>query len=360
MFTEKAINHAEACRYCWMCRHCCPVGLVTGKEGNNARAKGLLVSMDGRNIPLDADAMKLMYECCLCKACTNDCATAYDPSIFILEARTKAVVDGLVPANVQTVIDRVLAGNLSESAVDADLAKKIAALPNKADTVLYLGELARKDASAMANAVIDLLTKAKVEFAVLDEEPATGAQLGELIGYTAEVKAAAEACMNALAGAKTIVVLDPTDAAFIKHQWTEWDVLKADVVTATEYVAALVKDGKLAPKKLGLKAAYHDPERLARDLDETEAAREIMAAMGVEVAELFLNKKLTKSCGSAVMAQTHPAIVAEMAAARWSDVAFLDGTSLITSCPVSYSIMSADVPAGMEIEDLFVLLNSAC
>mgnify|MGYP007094866819 CR=1 FL=1 len=45
MFSEKAKKHADACRFCWMCRHLCPVQLVTGKETNTPRAKGLLVSM---------------------------------------------------------------------------------------------------------------------------------------------------------------------------------------------------------------------------------------------------------------------------------------------------------------------------
>ena len=45
MFSEKAYKNAEACRFCWMCRHLCPVQLVTGKETNTPRAKGLLVSM---------------------------------------------------------------------------------------------------------------------------------------------------------------------------------------------------------------------------------------------------------------------------------------------------------------------------
>ena len=45
MFSEKAKKHADACRFCWMCRHLCPVQLVTGKETNTPRAKGLQVSL---------------------------------------------------------------------------------------------------------------------------------------------------------------------------------------------------------------------------------------------------------------------------------------------------------------------------
>ena len=42
MFSEKSKKNADACRFCWMCRHLCPVQLVTGKETNTPRAKGLL------------------------------------------------------------------------------------------------------------------------------------------------------------------------------------------------------------------------------------------------------------------------------------------------------------------------------
>ena len=41
MFSEKAKKNADACRFCYMCRHLCPVELVTGKENNTPRAKGL-------------------------------------------------------------------------------------------------------------------------------------------------------------------------------------------------------------------------------------------------------------------------------------------------------------------------------
>ena len=45
MISQNAKKHADACRFCWMCRHLCPVGLATGKEINTPRAKGLLLSM---------------------------------------------------------------------------------------------------------------------------------------------------------------------------------------------------------------------------------------------------------------------------------------------------------------------------
>ena len=32
MISQNALHHAEKCRFCWMCRHLCPVQHQTGKE----------------------------------------------------------------------------------------------------------------------------------------------------------------------------------------------------------------------------------------------------------------------------------------------------------------------------------------
>ena len=45
MISQNAMRHAEKCRFCFMCRHLCPVQLQTGKEINTPRAKGLVLSM---------------------------------------------------------------------------------------------------------------------------------------------------------------------------------------------------------------------------------------------------------------------------------------------------------------------------
>ena len=33
MISQLASKHADKCRFCWMCRHLCPVQLQTGKDG---------------------------------------------------------------------------------------------------------------------------------------------------------------------------------------------------------------------------------------------------------------------------------------------------------------------------------------
>lgn len=71
-----------------------------------AEGKRAALSMVARGEEYDRDMAQAMYECFLCDACTNDCATGYEPPLFIREARTEAVVKNLAPSAVMGLIDR--------------------------------------------------------------------------------------------------------------------------------------------------------------------------------------------------------------------------------------------------------------
>lgn len=356
MFTEKARKNADACRFCWMCRHLCPVQLVTGKETNTPRAKGLQVSMLERGLKMEKDCAENFYHCMLCGACTNDCATGFDPLIFIREGRTQANVNGLVPDYVQKVIDRVEeTGNIYGT---TECKVCLCGLPEKAETLVWLGSTARYSTPEVANALISILNKAGVEFAVLKDEPASGSALGDLLGFVEDVRAQAQKAGAAIAetGAKKIVVLDSYDAALMRHEYKEWGIELPEIVTATAFVAELIASGKLNPSRKEEIVTYHDGSRLARDLDEHQPARDILAAMGCEIHEMWQNRRLAKCCGSAVVGQFLPELRAKVAANRWNDMLRTDAKIMIAACPQSTEALCTTVPEGCEYRDLFVML----
>ena len=361
MFSEKALKTADACRFCWMCRHLCPVELKTGREVNTPRAKGLLVSLDRRGHAIDGGSAEVMYECTLCGACTNDCATGFEPPVFIREARTHAVAEGLAPDYVEKVIaDIEQTGNMF--GLDASQRLTFDDLPETADVLLYLGDTAAFRQQGMARAAVSLLKKAGVSFAVLKNEPDTGSALGDLIGYVEETRAQAARCAAALnaSGARTVVMLDSYAAAFVKHHFAEWGIeLKPEVVTATSFVADLVASGALKPAALAMEASYHDATPLARDLAEHEPARAMIAAMGISLREMFLNRRMAKCCGSEIFKVYAPQLARLTAEGRWDDVRRAGATRLITADPQALDVLSCAVPEGMRLDDLFSLLDSA-
>lgn len=228
------------------------------------------------------------------------------------------------------------------------------------EVLVYIGEAAACRAPAMARSLLALLAKAGVSARVLEDEPASGAMLADLEGYTEDVRRQAAACAGALnaAGLPTVVVLDSYDAEIIKQHYAEWGCgIGAEVVTATAFAARLLADGRLPAKPAnGIKAACHDDDRLARSLYELEPVRALAKAAGYELCEMFNHGRLAKSCGTALALEYMPDITARVAAARWDDLARTGAKVLLTASPQAYLCLGQAVPEGCELVDLFEAL----
>lgn len=355
MISELAMRHAEKCRYCFMCRHLCPVQLQTGREINTPRAKGLVLSMVNKKAAeFDRDMAKIMYECLLCDACVNDCATGYQPPLYIREARTYAVVNDLAPDAVMQCIENIeTSGNIYGT-------KKNSFGREGTDVLVYIGEVAACKVPQMAENLLSVLKKAGVSAKVLESEPASGAMLADLIGYVDEVAQQAQICANAInaAGLPTLVVLDSYDAEIMKQHYSQWDCnIDAQIVTATEFVAGLMEEGKLTPvAPTGQLAACHDDDRLARTFYEFEPVRKLTRAAGYNLTEMFNKERLAKSCGSAVTLAYMPEIVRKVAAGRWEDLLRTQSKIIITANPQAYLCLQQSIPEGAELVDLYSAL----
>lgn len=357
MFSDISKKHADACRFCWMCRHLCPIQQATGKETNTPRAKGLQVSMMERGMPMDLDVARTMYECLLCGACTNDCATGFDPLIYIREARTHANVNDLVPPEVQRVIDRATDSGNIYGATQTSISFE--GIPDQGDMLVWLGETARYAVPQTAEAFMSILKKAGIPFAALKDEPSSGCSLGDLIGLVEDVRARARqaAAAIAAAGAKKMIVLDSYDAAMFLHEYQDWRIELPEIVTATAFLDQEIKSGHIVPQKKDMIVTYHDGSRLARDLDEHLPARDILAAMGCQIQEMWQNRRLATCCGSAVMGQYMPALHTKVAQGRWEHALRTEARVIVAACPQSTEALGAAVPEGCEYRDLFMMLN---
>lgn len=372
MFSEKAKKHADACRFCYMCRHLCPIELVTGKENNTPRAKGLQVSMMERGMKMDKGSAVTMYECLLCGACTADCVTGFDPLIFIREARTHAMLEGLTPDFAQKVIDKLTETGNPYGAKEAKV--NYEGIAQSGDTLVWLGNAARYAVPDVAEALFAILKKAGVAFAALRDEPTSGCELGDMIGHVEDVRLLAKAAAEAIAktGAKKVIVLDSHDAAFFLHECKDWGVELPEIVTATAFVDELIREGKLAPKKVVEIVSYHDAARLARDMGELEPARSIIKAMGADLHEMYLNEKDNKNpenkacgsfvrareCGSSIMGQMKPELSTLLCEKRYTDLLRTDSRILIAADPQATEALRRSIPEGVEYRDLFVMLAS--
>lgn len=343
-FTTKSKEHIDACRFCWMCHHVCPIGIATGLERNSVRARAMSLSLVARDaIDYTDDIIDNVYECSLCGGCMTDCVTGWDPVMFTKEARLGAALDGKLPEYIMTMVGNVLEkGNIyGETNFD-----KIPEIKGN-DTLLFLGENTR--AKGCAKAALELLDKAGVKADVLKDEPNSGYSLDFMIGAANETKTVMESCAKRLNEYKTVVCYDPCDAKVMKREYKEWGIdLSAKVVTFTELVASLIKDGKLTPKKGDGVYTVQDSPLLARDLEETQPVRDILSACG-SLNEMLLNRQYTMLASNYIMAVYMPEVMKKTAECRLVNAKNVNAKILVTTSTAEYNELSSINPDGMEI-----------
>lgn len=359
--TEKSKQHIDSCRFCWMCHHVCPIGNATGQERCTARARALGLSLVNREaLTLDEVADNL-YECGFCHACEHFCVTGWQPVMFVKEARLNCALEGKLPPYIQKLVENTLTTGNAYGVTEAapELTAAIHNHAAKTDTLLVLGVDARCRVPQAAVNAIRVLEKAGVDFTVLAEEPATGAQLDFLIGAAEETANQAKAFAAAAEGYKTVVFFDPADAVMARHEYAELGVeLKPAAVTFTAFVAELLQSGSLKLKKGQTIYTYHDPFQLSRELEETEEARQIVSACG-ELKEMLLNRGDTNWAGSLLMAEYKPEVMDMVAKERIRNATAMRYSTMVTASVSEYARLKSVCPADFTVLSLEELILSA-
>ena len=86
----------------------------------------------------------------------------------------------------------------------------------------------------------------------------------------------------------------------------------------------------------------------------------LLEAMGVQLREMFLNRRMAKCCGSEVFRQYAPDLARLTAEGRWDDMHRAEVKCMICANPQAYDVLRAAKPEGDDIENLFVLLDGLC
>ncbi len=344
--SKRANEIIDSCRFCWMCRHICPIGNATGQERNTARARAMSLSLVTRGAAeLKGDLLDNVYECALCGGCTADCATGYEPVVFTKEARLAGALEGYMPEYVAKLVENIeTSGNIyGEKEICDCLKAAIKDLPEKAEVVFFIGKDGAYRTADKAAKAVELLKKAGVDFTVNKYEPNSGYDMDFLIGAAAETKAVMQKTAEVLngMGAKKIVCYDPADAKVFLREYKEYGIeLNAEVVTFTAFLSQLVADGKLAVKKSAKVFTFQDPALLSRDLEETAEARKVLSACG-DVAEMLLFGKATMLAGNLIMNEYIPGVMKLVAENRWENAQNVDTKVLVTASPAEYAMLAA-------------------
>jgi len=369
------------CKYCvahgapdWM--PACPsyeyYGFNTYGGGKVQIARGLATG----TIDFDGDVAEAAYRCTTCGACVDRCFNAwlcteeFNPVVLTEALREEAVRRGLGPGEKQAANLRQLrdAHNpFGKSHAQRREWLKGKRVPEKAETVFFVGCTASYVEQELARSTVAILEALGEDYAVMGDEWCCGSyalRLGdrelavELARHNVEALRAS--------GAKRIVTQCPGCYKTMAKDYARlgFDV-GVEVLHITQYLARLIDQGKVKFRQVGKgrRVTYHDPCHIGRHCGIYEEPRKVIEAMGFELTEMPRNRNLAWCCGAGGGVKSgYPEWALWTAGERVREAVETGADTLVTSCPfcvLNLREAASESGADIEVVDLNDLMAGA-
>jgi Fe-S oxidoreductase len=154
-------------------------------------------------------------------------------------------------------------------------------------------------------AFVKLLKAANVDVAILGDEELDSGDVARRLGDDATFQDLAKRNLAILSKYrfKTIVTTDPHAFHCLRNEYADFDsdlnaLASVEVLHHTTFLNRLVQEGRLQLDTFkGGKVTYHDPCYLGRYNGEYDAPRELLATLGIDVAEMERSGYRSRCCG---------------------------------------------------------------
>jgi len=218
--------------------------------------------------------------------------------------RAMKVVSGSIHSKVQDPLNNLMKfgnpyGGLPN--IKDDWVNNLGIKTDNMDTILYVGSLVPYEDSAkiMAEAIIEVLKKAQVNFSMLgSQEMDSGANammLGEEGLFEEMVEHNLEMFKNY--GVKKIICISPHDYDAFVNYYEDMDGI--EVKHYTQMFCELIDSGRIKfNKELNQTITYHDPCYLGRHNEIYDEPRKILKSIpGLELVEMEFSRETAYCCG---------------------------------------------------------------
>jgi len=330
------------CLDCGKCTATCPAALARPGFSPRRVIELALMDDDGAKTALN----RYLWDCLTCGKCSNYCPEEVFFSEFVRARRGDAYEEGNYSVKnhggITYAISQVHADmNLKQKRMDWVKGTKVA---EKGEVLLFTGclpyfELFFKNlnlefGSKVLNNAVKIMNKAGVTPVVMPNEVCCGHDeiwSGNLDRFTKLAKKNLAAFKAT--GAKKIVTICPECATTLKNDYAEFLGEKLEVVHITEYLAQLLKEGKLKVKKGSGKVTFHDPCRLVQHMGVVNAPREVIKAIGGENFTEMRESGVLASCCGTTLWRNCDALSEIMRHDRIKQAMETGAQTLLTACP---------------------------
>ena len=312
------------------------------------------------------DFVQNIYECSTCGQCEVVCPAHIETVTLWEELRRIIVQAGYGPLEVQKALVK------SVKAFDnpwqqprtgrtkwARKAKKeglIQQLPreikkNKAKVLLFFGCTASYDVNVRQVAInnVNILEALGVDYGILGKDERCCASVLLRMGDPEHERVFKQNIdlFNSL-GIETLISSCSGCFKTIMQDYPRIAPLKFEVLHSIEYLARLLKDGKLKfPHPVERTVTYHDPCHLGRATGGFDAPRMIMEAIpGLKLIEMPRNREYSRCCGAGGgLKAGFPDIQNKMARRRIQEAQDTGAEALVSSCPFCFQGLNIGISA---------------
>jgi len=310
--TWKQMLDTMSCTECGRCQEVCPAW-NTGKPLSPKllmmNLRDHLLSQAATPIVPNAVIDDVVWDCVTCGACVRECPVGIEHIDHVIDLRRHLVmVESRFPEEAGAMLRDVDRSSNPWGKPQSDrtqwaegLGVRVLQPGEPAPEVLFwvgcapaFDERARKSAVSTAK----LLQTAGVDFAILGPRESCTGDPARRMGdeYTFQRLAGDNVTTLNGAGVKKIVTTCPHCFNTLGKEYPDFGG-SYEVVHHTEFLAGLVREGKLTPAPSDRTITYHDSCYLARHNDVRTEPRELVAAVGKAV-EMPRNRERTFCCGA--------------------------------------------------------------
>jgi len=385
--TWKQMLDTMSCTECGRCQDACPA-YATGKAlspkllimamrdqllAEGPRALGARDYSPPAIVP-NAVTDDIVWDCVTCGACVRECPVGIEHIDHVIDLRRNLVmVESRFPDEAGTMLRDVDRSSNPWGKPQADRAHWAEGLGVRVlqpgdpapDVLFWVGcapafdERARKGAISTAK----LMLEARVDFAILGPREACTGDPARRMGdeYTFQRLAGENVATLNATGPKRIVTTCPHCFNTLSNEYPDFGG-DYEVVHHTEYLAELVRSGRLNPLAGDRTITYHDSCYLARHNNVRSQPRELVDAVGKAV-EMSRNRERTFCCGAGGarmwMEEKRGRPISQE---RVSQAADTGAETLAVACPFCTVMLDDGVResgARLQVVDLATLLHEA-
>jgi len=319
-----ALAQLYSCPSCGLCIDACPMS-VNDKNSGNTSAYFMKKLRNGDK----EEAQRIAETCMQCGKCVAVCPVSIESCDIKMSQRET------VPYQIHSdhsYLDCTDASNASSSSAP----------------VLYFAGCMTQLTPKIMRAMTQIMTAAGEEFEFLDKDG--GVCCGRpmlLSGKTAEAQAmmAKNTEFIKASGATKLVLSCPICYKVFKE---EYHLEGVEILHHTQYIDALLKQGKLKVGKNDVNYVYHDPCELGRAFGVYDEPREVLENVG-NLRKAKSEKELSICCGGSLgsfnLTQKERDEITENSVA---DLMFNQPDEIVTACPLCLKTFARKSPVAVK------------